>query len=77
VVTASPIEDPNEELDFDKCVGQFRLALNGVLQPLRLYGQQNYVDSALLEIVSLAIQLHLKLSGLDFPYHVNEDKLHW
>ena len=63
------------EDDFDKFVGQFRLALNGVMKPLRLYGQADYVDSALEEIVSLAIQLSHKLYGIDEPYHVND--LHW
>lgn len=67
----------NEEEDWDKVVGQFRLALNGVLSPLRLYGQAHYVDAALEEIVSLAIQLHLKLYGVDMPYYVNKDKLHY
>ena len=66
-----------EELDWDKCVGQFRLALNGIMNPLRLYGQGHYVDTAGEEIVSLAIQLHWKLSGLDVPYHVNSELLHW
>ena len=66
-----------EERDWDKCVGQFRLALNGIMNPLRLYGQGQYVGTASEEIVSLAIQLHLKLSGLDVPYHVNSELLHW
>jgi len=65
------------EEDFDKCTGQFRLALNTIMNPLRLYGQGFYVDSASEEIVSLAVQLHQKLNGLDIPYRVNHDKLHW
>ncbi len=70
-------EGKDDELEFDKVVGQFRLALNGVLHPLRMYGQAQYVDTASEEIISLAIQLHWKLSGLDIPYHINHDKLHW
>ena len=70
-------EVETEELDFDKCVGQFNLALGGVLNPLRMYGQDHYVDEVQQEIVSLAVQLHHKLSGLDIPYHINTDKLHW
>ena len=66
-----------EEQEWDKAVGQFRLALNGIMQPLRLYGQGHYVDTSLEEIVSLAIQLHLKLYGVDMPYHINQDKLHY
>lgn len=61
----------------NKAVGQLQLALNQVLRPLRLYGQDVYVDSATEEIVSLAIQFHERLSGVDKPFHVNLDKLHW
>ncbi len=60
----------------DKIIGQFRLNLNGILNPLRLYGQGNFVDEASEEIVSLALQLHHKLSGIDQPFTVNKDKLH-
>jgi len=66
-----------EELDWDKAVGQFRLALGVVMKPLMLYGQQHYVDTALQEITSLAIQLHQKLSGVDEPYYINHEKLHY
>ncbi len=68
---------PDDE-KWGKAIGQFRLVLNGVMNPLRLYGQGHYVDTVSEEIVSLAIQLHEKLSGLDErPYIVNHDKLHW
>jgi len=66
-----------EEEKWDKIVGQFNLTLNGILAPLRLYGQGHYVDSAKKEIESLAIQLHHKLLGLDEPFHVNNDRLHY
>lgn len=66
-----------EDEDFDKCVGQYRMTLHGILKPLRMYGQSQYVDSVTEELVSLAIQLHLKLEGFDIPYHVNHDKLHY
>lgn len=66
-----------EEEQWEKAIGQFRLALNGILAPLRLYGQGLYVDSAMEEIVSLAIQLHLKLYGVDIPFQVNHEKLHY
>jgi len=66
-----------EELEWDKHVTQFRMAVGVVLHPLRLYGQQDYVDNCLLEIVSLAIQLNHKLAGVDEPYHINSDKLHY
>ena len=67
----------DDELDFDKAIGQLRLTLNGIMKPLRLYGQGHYVDSASEEIISLAIQLHHKLSGIDEPYHVNTENLRW
>ena len=63
------------EEDEEKAVGQFKLALNLVLKPLRLYGQNHYVDTATEEIVSLAIELHQRLEGIDEPYHINADKL--
>jgi len=58
-----------------KYVGQFSLALNGIMKPLRLYGQAHYVDMASQEIVKLAWQLHWKLDGIDLPYEVGD--LHW
>lgn len=64
-----------DDLDFDKIIGQYRLQLNGLLKPLRLYGQGGYVDAAMEELVSLAIQVHLKLSGVDIPYEYQD--LHW
>ena len=67
----------DDEVEFDKAIGQLRFRLNEVLGPLRLYGQGHYVDNATSEIISLAVQLHWKLSGLDIPYHVNQDLLHW
>jgi len=69
------MDEDKEEQEFDKCVGQLRLSLNTILNPLRKYGQQDYVDSATEEIVSLAIQLYLKLEGIDMPYNINHEKL--
>ena len=64
-----------DEEHISKALGQFRLTLNGLLQPLRLYGQSNYVDSVSEEILRLAWQLHWKLEGVDTPYEVPD--LHW
>ena len=64
-----------EDEEFDKVVGQFRLTLNGLMLPLRRYGQGSYVDGVIEELVSLAVQMHLKLSGVDIPYVTND--LHW
>lgn len=69
------LEFDKAELEFDKAIGQLRFSLNQVLKPLRLYGQGEYVTNATEEIISLAIQLYLKLSGIDEPYHIND--LHW
>ena len=66
-----------DDEEWDKAIGQFKLALNTIMSPLRLYGQAHYVDSASEEIVSLALQLHNRLEGIDEPYHINEGKLHW
>jgi len=68
----------NEDDDWDKAIGQFRMALNTqIMTPLRLYGQDSYVDRALEEIINLSIQLHYRLEGVDEPYHVNTDRLHY
>jgi len=67
----------DDDMNFDKVVGQLRFALNRVMKPLELYGQGHYVRTAVEEIISLAVQMHLKLSGLDVPYHINDDKLHY
>lgn len=68
-------DEEKEWEEFDKAVRQYRLALNGLLFPLRLYGQGHYCDGVAEELVSLGIQLHLRLSGVDMPY-VTRD-LHW
>ena len=70
-------EEELEDADWEKAVGQYRLQVGAVLRPLRLYGQAQYVVSAIEELVSLALQLHLKLSGVEMPFHINEDKLHY
>jgi len=61
--------------EFDKIIGQYRLKLNGLLVPLRKYGQGVYIDGVMGELESLGIQLHLKLSGVDIPYQSND--IHW
>ena len=66
-----------EDEAFDKAVGQFRLAMNSIMHPLRQYGQGYYVDTASEELVSLSLQLHNKLCGIDEPYHINHDKLNY
>lgn len=68
-------EQWGSEEEFDKAVGQFRLKLNSLLNPLRLYGQGVYVDQVTEELIHLGIQLHLRLYGVDIPYEVED--LHW
>lgn len=65
-----------EEEQWDKIFGQYRLTLNGIMNPLRKYGQGIYVDEAIAELVNLSIQLHHRLSGVEEPFYVNKDKLH-
>ena len=64
-----------EEEQISKVLGQFVLALNGAMFPLRRYGQEEYVDMVSTEILKLAWQMHWKLEGIDIPYEVSE--LHW
>ena len=62
-------------VDFNKIIGQYRLNLNGLLKPLRMYGQGHYVDGVIEELVSLSIQMHEKLNGTDKPYKTKN--IHW
>ncbi len=64
---------PPGDIDEDKAIGQFRLQLGGLLFPLRKYGQAVYVDGVMPEIINLAIQLHLRLSGEENPICARED----
>jgi len=43
------------DLEFDKIIGQYRLKLNGLLHPLRIYGQGHYVNGVINELVSLGV----------------------
>ena len=63
-----PTDDDLDEADFDKIIGLYRLKLNGLLAPLRMYGQGDLVAGAIDELVSLGIQLHMRLSGVDEPF---------
>ncbi len=65
----------DEEADWAKTVGQYRLRVGSALSPLRKYGQSEYVTGVTEELVQLAIQLHYKLSGVDMPFNIEE--IHW
>ncbi len=68
----------DEELDpefISKALFHFNSILTGLMKPLRMYGQGEYVDTAQLEIVKQAWHLHWVLSGIDEPFEV--PNLHW
>ena len=65
-----------DDKEFDKIIGQYRLALNDLMRPLQMHGMNIYVDGVKDALVSLGVQLHLRLSGLDIPYEV-EHNAHW
>ena len=65
----------DEEEDWAKAVGQYRMRVGVMLSPLRKYGQSVYVDGVSEELVQLAIQLHFKLSGVDMPFNIED--IHW
>lgn len=64
----------NDE-EVNHIISQFEMSLNGLLQPLCLYGQTEYVASVKTEITQLAWQLHWKLAGADIPYEFEVP--HW
>ena len=53
--------------EYDKAIGQFRLQLNDVFKPFRFYGQHEFVDGAIGEIVELAVKLSMRLRKKDVP----------
>ncbi len=64
------MEEHDEQ--YEKAIGQYRLALNGLTAPLRRYGQQDYVDQMKEELVQLAIRLHYRLCLEDVPFEYEE-----
>lgn len=64
-----------DEQEIKKILGQFQLNLNKLLKPLRLYGQDKYVDTVTPEIENLSWQMHWRLEGIDEPYSITD--LHW
>ena len=55
------------EEDYKKAIGQFRMQIAGALNPLRMYGQGEYVDMAVEEIILLAEDFGLRVRGIDKP----------
>ena len=58
-------------VDEAKAKGQLNLALNGVLSPFMLYGQEPYVHMAKTQIMELAEKFHRRMSGEDIPIDVS------
>lgn len=55
------------EEEYAKAIGQFRLQLNGVFSPFRLYGLQDYIPGAIEEVVRLTEDFGLRVRGVDKP----------
>lgn len=45
----------------DKVIGLFRLRINGLLQPFRMYGQEVLIPPVIDQIVRAALVLHANL----------------
>jgi len=59
--------DKLPEQEYKKAVGQFRLQLNGVFQPFKLYGLDILIPGAIDEVVELAEQFGMRVRGVDVP----------
>lgn len=58
------------EDDYKKAIGQLRLQLNGVFEPFRMYGLQDYIPGATDECVRLAEDFGLRVRGVDKPINL-------
>ena len=56
-----------EQEKYDKVMGQARLQLNGIFEPLRMYGQNVYVDLAIEEVMHIIVQVSKAIRGKDSP----------
>ena len=56
-----------DDESYAKMIGQFQLQLNDILYPLRMYGQEIYVDGAHAEIMELLHIFGQKIRGVDKP----------
>jgi len=67
------IQPPNDKIfwlpqeQYDKAVLQLRLQVGGIMHPLRMYGQDPFVDQAIDEIVRLTEDFGLRVRGVDKP----------
>ena len=53
--------------EYEKALGSVQTSLNDLLFPLRKYGQQDYCDEALNQIMELFEDFGLRVRGLDIP----------
>ncbi len=56
-----------EQSAYNKAIGQFRLQMNGVFEPFRMYGQDAYIPGAIEEITRLAVDFSIRVRGVDHP----------
>ena len=67
------MERPNGKIhwlsqeEYDKAINQLRLQIGGALHPLRMYGQGELVDGAIVELVKLTEAFGLRVRGIDSP----------
>jgi len=53
--------------DYQKAVGQLKLQYGALLEPLNMYGQQDYVREVIPQMISLAEDFGLRVRGIDKP----------
>jgi len=53
--------------DYEKAKGQLRLQLGEVLSVFMMYGLQEYIPGAIIEIVELCEQFGKRVRGADVP----------
>lgn len=69
-----------DEDDFDeeliKLLGHFHLKIIAIHNPLRKYGQCDYVDMAIAETMLLSYQLLYMAQGIDMPFELSPHMRH-
>lgn len=63
------------EEEVSKIIGQYQFKVRELLEPLRIYGQEQYCIMVEQEFISLACQLAVRLEGGDIPYEIVRP--HW
>ena len=53
--------------EYQKIISQTRLLIGEILYPLRMYGQDVFVDGALDEIIQVVERYGLRVRGVDKP----------